>query len=273
MLSKLMAFVRNRWHPLWRLRQSPTYRAIQKAVDLTVYTKIPDTKINVAVRLLRDASWIVAPRQLEMEVRAAFIMVLDQLKPRVFWDVGANIGFYSWWLRQHASIQQVVMFEPDPENFELITKTLRKNRIRDCEAMNVALADRDGEAVFLLDRISGSAGSLEAVPQERRGSMQRAYQLDETTTCRTTSVDGLIANGTPAPDVMKIDVEGAEGLVIAGAKSWLATDHPVLIVETSNLDLVKDIAAMGYRASRIDAENVLFVPLKAKINLRLPVLA
>lgn len=211
MMTRLITFVRNRWHPLWRLRQSSAYRGFQRFADFTVFTKIPETNIRVAVRVLRDASWIVAPKQLEAEVRQAFRLVLEQLKPRVFWDVGANIGFYSWWVRQHPSIQRLVMFEPDPQNFALIKKTVRKNGILDCQAMNVALADQSGEAAFLLDRASGAAGSLQAVPEEQRGSMQRSYQLEETTICRTMTADALIEGGLPAPDFMKIDVEGAEG--------------------------------------------------------------
>jgi len=114
MITRLAKLVRDRWHPLWRLRQLSAYRWIQQKLDCTVYTGIPETGLRVAVKLLRDATWIVNPTWLEPEIRAAFTLVLDLLRPSVFWDVGANIGFYSWFVRQHPSVQQVIMFEPDP---------------------------------------------------------------------------------------------------------------------------------------------------------------
>src|SRR5207253_1399605 len=129
MLSQLTSFIRHRWHPLWRLRQSPAFRHFQNRFDCTVHTRIPQTGIRVAVKLLRDASWIASPAALEPEIRAAFALVLDLVKPAVFWDIGANIGFYSWFVRRCPSVRQVVMFEPDPTNFALITRTIRENSI------------------------------------------------------------------------------------------------------------------------------------------------
>jgi FkbM family methyltransferase len=260
MLTRLTSFVRTRWHPLWRLRQLSAFRRFQRRWDWSVYTRIPETDIRVAVKLLRDASWIFSPANVEPEIRMAFALVLDLLKPATFWDIGANIGFYSWFVRRRPSVRQIVMFEPDPTNFALITRTITKNAISDCQAMNVALADQPGEASFLVDRASGATGSLEATShRENEQSLQHAYQMSETITCRTATIDELIAEGFPQPSLIKIDVEGAEHLVLAGAKSCLARHRPIIIIETSNTDLVRGLLATGYSAFRIDHGNLLFV--------------
>lgn len=267
MITRPIKLIRGRWHPLWRLRQLSAYRWFQQRCDCTVYTRIPDTGIRVAVKGLRDASWIASPTSLEPEIRSAFSLVLDLLRPSVFWDIGANIGFYSWLVRQHPSVQQVVMFEPDPTNFALITNTIRKNSILNCRPLNVALSDRCGEATFLLDRASGATGSLESTShRENRHSLHHAYQMNETITCKTATIDSLIADGLPTPKLMKIDVEGAEHLVLAGAETCLTKDKPVLIVETSNTELVRRLRDTGYRAFHIDAGNVLFIPAATGVD-------
>jgi FkbM family methyltransferase len=270
MLRRLMGLIRGRWHPLWRARQFPVYRRFQNRFDCTVYTQIPETNIKVAVKLLRDGSWIINPAVLELEIRAAFALVLDLLKPAVFWDVGANIGFYSWFVRQRSSVRQVVMFEPDPTNYGLIMRTIQRNAISDCTALNIALADCDGDSTFLVDRASGACGSLEAVSQRRdEHSMQYAYQTTETATCRTATVDDLIAGGVPPPELIKIDVEGAEHLVLAGAESCLARQRPALIIETSSGDLVRKLRGSGYTVFRIDAHNLLFLSVMPGVDLTL----
>jgi len=133
--------------------------------------------------------------------------------------------------------------------------------------MKVALSDRCGGTTFLLDRASGATGSLEATShRENKHSLHHAYQMTETITCATATIDSLITGGLPAPKLMKIDVEGAEHLVLARAESCLTRNNPVLIMETSNIDLVRRLRETGYRAFQIDAGNVLFIPAAAGVD-------
>lgn len=267
MIKSLIKLIRDRWHPLWRLRQLYAYREFQHRFDFTVYTRIPETGIRVAVKGLRDATWIAAPTMLEPEIRSAFGLVMEYLKPSIFWDIGANIGFYTWLIRQYPSVTQVVMFEPDPTNFALINDTIRKNSILDCRPMNVALSDQSGTTTFLLDRASGATGSLEATSQqENKYSLHHAYKMTETIAISTATIDSLIAEGLPSPEFMKIDVEGAEHLVLAGGENCLTSAKPVLIVETSNTDLVRHLRNKGYRAFRIDAGNILLIPAASGVD-------
>lgn len=150
MFSRILSFIRDRWHPLRKLRRLAAFRCFLNTFDFTIYKRVPGIRLRMAMKLVRDASWIAIA--LEPEVRAAFSLVLDVIEPRVFWDIGANLGFYSWVVRQHSPVQQVVLFEPDPTNFELITKTIRKNGVSNRHPMNLALSDRSSEAVFLIDR-------------------------------------------------------------------------------------------------------------------------
>ena len=258
MLSKILSFIRDRWHPLRKLRKLAAFRWFQNRFDFTIYRRVPGTRLRVAMKLLRDASWLAI--NLEPRVRAAFDLVLDVTSPKVFWDVGANLGFYSWLVRQYPSVQQVVMFEPDPTNYGLITKTIRKNRVAKCRPMNLALSDVTGHALFLVDRASGATGSLGSVSNANNPlSLQYDYHLNETISSRTATVDSLITEGLPAPDLMKIDVEGAEHLVLAGAEACLRQIRPALILETSNSKLLRQLSDKGYSLFRIDEGNFLCI--------------
>ena len=153
------------------------------------------------------------------------------------------------------------MFEPDPVNFALIKRTLRKNDISNCTALDIALSDREGETTFLTDPASGTTGCLEAVSHSHdEHSLHHAYAMSDSIRCRTGTMDGLIAEGVPAPDFIKIDVEGAEHLVLAGAAACLARQRPVLIIETFDPAVIREIVAAGYAISSIDGSNFLCVP-------------
>jgi FkbM family methyltransferase len=145
----------------------------------------------MAMKLVRDASSLVIT--LEPQVRVAFELILELTNPKVFWDVGANLGFYSWLVRQYPSVQQVVLFEPDPTNYELINRTISRNKVSDCIVSNLALSDRRGEARFLVDRASGKTGSLYSVANTNdRSSLQSEYQLNETISSRTATVESML---------------------------------------------------------------------------------
>lgn len=260
MLSAIVSHLRQKYHPLWRLRKIAGFRRFQKWIDFTVDTSIPGTNLKVAVKFIRDSSWIWSPQMLEPEIRLTFHHVLASLKPRTFWDVGANIGFYSWIVRQDDSVDQVVMFEPDPTNYSLISRTLKTNALSDCRVMNVAMAGHDGHAKFLVDHASGATGSLDATSTTGNPhSLHHAYGLSETIACRTVTMDRVIAEGVPAPDFIKVDVEGAEQLVLSGGQEVLRERHPTMVIETANEDVISQLKEIGYAALQIDQGNWLFI--------------
>jgi FkbM family methyltransferase len=260
MLAAIINNLREKYHPLWALRKNPAFRQFQKWIDFTVGTSIPGTNLKVAVKCIRDSSWIWSPQTLEPEIRLTFHHVLAGLKPQTFWDVGANIGFYSWIVRQADSITQVVMFEPDPVNYSLISRTLSINSLSDCRAMNVAMAEQDGHATFLVDRVSGATGSLESTSDcGNPHSLHHAYGMRETISCRTVTMDKMIAEGMTPPDLIKMDVEGAEHLVLSGGQKLLREHHPTMVIETVNEDIVGQLEEIGYAAFQIDPGNWLFI--------------
>lgn len=252
----LFKWMRERWHPLWRLRQRAWFRALQRRCDRTIFTQLPGTGLRVAVRALRDASWWLAPDAIEPALRAALPEILASVQPRVFWDVGANIGSYAWLVRQHPSVREVILIEADPLNARLIEKTIGANHLDDCRLIAALVADHDGEADFLVDAVSGATGGLASTSKGSAANvLHAAYGLGATTRRQAMRLDTLLDRGFAAPDLMKIDVEGAEHLVLAGAERLLREKRPALILETANDDLLDQLRALGYTARPLDAEN------------------
>lgn len=136
----------------------------------------------------------------------------------VFYDVGANVGFYT--CPAAAVAGEVVAFEPFPPNVGRLHENLARNR-RSADIRELALSDEAGEAEFA------------------RGNMQPGFPMaslspgdDDRITVRTARGDELIAAGeVPAPTVVKVDVEGAEGLVVDGLREALAGETRLVYCE------------------------------------------
>lgn len=150
------------------------------------------------------------------------------------WDIGAHKGYVSLLAaRAVRAGGHVYAFEPSRINLELLRRHARWNRADNLDVMPVALSDVEGS-----DRFGGPGSSI----------TYRLGQGEDTVTVRT--VDALLRDGLRAPDLIKIDVEGNEGRVLAGARAALA-GTPLLLVaihSRSALAAVTDaLAGTGYR--------------------------
>ncbi len=137
--------------------------------------------------------------------------ILNELKPNdIFWDIGANLGFYSLLAVSIPGVS-VIAFEPNPVTAEKLRHNIAKynNRVR---VLAMALADSESTVKF------------ETMGSRHRGRAHIAFDNDRNTIeVKTNSGDKLVATGAvPRPDVVKMDVEGAEYLVLKGMRSILS---------------------------------------------------
>ena len=129
----------------------------------------------------------------------------------VFWDVGANIGAIS--LVAARLCRQVVAFEPDPRSLERLRQNVHANGLTSVEIVAGALGVDEGMAT--LYQASGSnTGMTSLVPGRAEVIGEQHVQVFR--------ADDLITRRPDlAPTVMKLDVEGAEHLVLGGAAGLL----------------------------------------------------
>lgn len=131
-------------------------------------------------------------------------IVTDTAPDDVFYDVGANIGTHTCIVGQVAGT--TVAFEPHPGNFRSLVENIDRNGL-DTISKEVVLADSTGTAAFTIDDSSPGVGT-HSIGDAANGRTVRvpAYRGD----------DLIETDDLPAPDVVKIDVEGAERKVLDG---------------------------------------------------------
>jgi FkbM family methyltransferase len=139
----------------------------------------------------------------------------------VFFDVGANIGLYSLYAAKRRPSAQVIAFEPAYHNFARLCRNVALNGCANVLPCNVPLAESDRLDVFhTSDTEAGSAlnafGGPSAFRAREGATLVKQWAL-------SVSLDQLVSQyDAPVPTLLKIDVDGIEEQILAGAESVLA---------------------------------------------------
>jgi len=163
----------------------------------------------------------------------------------VVFDIGANVGFYT--LLASVLVGEggkVYAFEPLPRNLSSLKSHMKINGVTNVEIIEAAVADHNGAARF----------EESPDPSMSHLSAQGAVEV------RTVSLDDLISRGEiPAPDFIKIDVEGAEASVLRGARDVLEVRNPAILLATHGRPQHQEchllLESLGYRV-QVLAEGV-----------------
>jgi FkbM family methyltransferase len=185
----------------------------------------------------------------EPDTLACFLAAIDECGAAPVYDVGANIGVFSW-LAAALTPAAVVGFEPTPD----LAAQLRS--IRDANGLaiqveEVALGAAPGTAELFLSDKTENSNSLRA---GFRPSHRSVWVEVET-------VDRYVARTATAPAVLKVDTESTEPDVLRGAAELLATGRPWIICEVlagrTEADLTAILEPLGYSWYRIDGPGPL----------------
>jgi FkbM family methyltransferase len=182
-----------------------------------------------------------------MDVLAARMRPAD-----VVFDVGAYHGVWAMLLARHA--REVVAFEPNPGTFDVLKETIAVNHARNVTASSLAIGAERGTAELFG---GGSGASL------REGAQRATHNRVE-----VESLDGFVEGRGSLPDVIKIDVEGAEHQVLTGARRCLA--HARLVCIEVHFDELPKFGADYPALSRLMADAG-FVEIMRSIPMRLGV--
>jgi FkbM family methyltransferase len=196
---------------------------------------------------LRGKRWIV-----HSSFESCWLGVYEQEKQSEFsalirrgdvvYDIGANVGFYTLLASTLVGLTgRVIAFEPLPRNLDFLQRHLALNRVRNVEVFAGAVSNRSGSARF------DNSGIPEMGRLADSGELiVEAFQIDE-----------LLSNRRILPpDLLKVDVEGAEFDVLSGASECLQTHHPTVLLATHGDAVHRDccsfLEGMGYELRALD---------------------
>lgn len=192
------------------------------------------------------------PTPFEPESLAAWEKLCGEPGARVL-DIGAYSGLYSLIARKAGA--HVIAFEPLPRNRIRFRENAILNGFDDLKVNSEAVSDRCGEALIMTNlAISLSSGASIV----RKGGADRIK-------VQTLTIDSL---NLTACSAVKIDVERAEPLVLAGARETLQRFRPALLVEVlGDVEKAAVLAAVPdfYEVSQqLDTRNWLLLPKKVR---------
>ena len=198
-------------HPLkreakWKaIREFCVAQVAVRLVPGDVCVEFPNqTKLLISPRM-KGAAHFISPGLCEFD---EMCFVTHFLRPEdLFADVGANVGAYTV-LAGGVAGAKTVCFEPSPGTFRYLAQNVRLNSLNDkVTALNVALGSKEGTL-----RLTENLGTENYICPEGTGS--------DGVEIKVTTLDKVFADSAPA--LIKIDVEGFETEVFAGAGRILA---------------------------------------------------
>ena len=171
-------------------------------------------------------------------------------------DVGAHFGYYTLLASELVGAHgRVFSFEPNSGNYELLSRNVRINNCGNVTLFQKAVSDRAEHTRLYVN--SGNFG----VRSLASGNVPQGSGFEETETVR---LDGLFEEGalSTSIDIIKMDIEGAEGLALAGARKVISQCHPPMLMEfnppflqrmgTDPLELLRYMESEGYIIYVID---------------------
>jgi FkbM family methyltransferase len=165
-----------------------------------------------------------------------------------FFDIGANVGWYSLNIAKHFPDARVFAFEPIPVTFNSLKRNIDINQPSNINLHNFGFSNRE-ETLKFYYYPEGSSNASAANLSE--GETVREVL------CQVRKLDDFVRNAEVSVDFIKCDVEGAELFVYQGGIECIKRDKPVIFTEMLRKwsaqfnyhpnDIIELLVQVGYR--------------------------
>jgi FkbM family methyltransferase len=179
----------------------------------------------------------------------------------VFIDVGAYVGFYTVYACRRA--RRVLAIEPNPMALAYLKANVALNNCHNAIVVPKAVSDKMGVVRLRIPRLAkkGRISTMASIVW----SFKEALEIDVEADTLDNIVDDV---GLDTVDFIKIDVEGAEGLVVKGAERTLRKARAILTeIWPENAWIISYLQALGYKLTKVidhyDYKNYLFLKERA----------
>jgi len=220
---------------------------------------------SIVPYLLLDNAW---------EKYKTDLFIKEVSRGMIIVDVGANIGYYTLIAANLVGPEGAVYaFEPEPTNYDLLCKNIKVNGYTNITAINKAVSNKTGKAILYYEKErivnpSFSKSNVLSVGDANKKRNVGALEVE------TVSMDEYFEKALidlSNINVIKVDVEGAEGLMIDGSEMILMNDNLTLFLEfwpeglkklgSDPLKLVQKLKKYGFKASLINEQKQKIEPI------------
>lgn len=156
------------------------------------------------------------------DVRIAEYLIKNLEEDNVFYDIGANYGFYSMLAEELVPRGEVHVFEPVEQVFSYLERNFGGNVFLN----KVAVSDATGESAFY-ESYSAASSGMSTLREDVSRNDEKTFRPVRVA---TVTLNDYIKNHRP-PTVIKIDIEGAEYKALSGAREMLIKRRPKIIME------------------------------------------
>lgn len=252
-------------------------RPLRAAAQFVIKRFIPERLVFRDVTLALNPDDAVVSGSLALGCYEQFeLRVFDTfLTPGgVVYDVGANIGLYTAIAAQRVGPGgTVIAIEPDANNCRFIAQTVALNDFNNVRVLQQAVGNRTGEAQLHLcpDNKADHRVYANGARSERLTVPVQMARLD----------DLIAAEHLPLPELMKIDIQGAEQLAIEGMRETLQRQRDLVIfiefwpwgVRQCGGDaatMLREVRDQGFRVYELDGdrEEIVLVTNNAELASR-----
>jgi FkbM family methyltransferase len=154
-------------------------------------------------------------------------------KVRSFYDIGANIGYYSLIAAMENADVEVVGFEPATGPLYYFRENVRINNFKNIKIESIALSDKDGEIEFYEIRNKKYQYLEHNLAGEGNAGSNKTGRNFVRIKVKASTLDNyVLMNNVSGIDLIKMDTEGTENLILEKSGYVLKEMKPVIICET-----------------------------------------
>lgn len=272
----------------------PVYNFFQKIIPNKIFTKLKRSRVYPYIKKIADKTlgdgyhpdWYVftagplkgrrmyvdptgdwQKEMLSGNYDAFFVNYINKIKEKIkkVVDVGAHVGFSAMLFAELIGENGVVVtYEPNPVNIQRIKMNLRENP--DLEKRitlkEIAVSDKKDEMdLIYADSIENGSSSGSFIENASTIFKKEDYEMKggfKRIKIKTEPLDELLKSHL-IPDLIKIDIEGAEYLALKGAGEILSKYHPLLLIEIhsdfNRQEIQKTLEKFGYNIEILNREK------------------
>lgn len=193
------------------------------AIAETFYGK----PLHIALPASTDI-FITGGKTHDSEIRLSRFIIENLSANDTFIDVGTHFGFFTCLASILLPNGKVYSFEASAETYKILKKNTES--LTNVMAFHQAISNKEGDLEFYEFPVLYSEYNSSEIEQYKHASWYKNNQPNKNIV-KTTSLDSFIGNNQLLPKIIKIDVEGAEHMVLEGLKNTLNSQNTLVVME------------------------------------------